>query len=203
MGYISDADSNNPYYIDPYSGAPIGISNTSWNNGSYVRNAQGTPVYVGYQPTMRDYNPGWVGAGNSSLENQKFITQDRAEAQYDYDRQNLLRNSNIAQVNWNDQQQNKMATIPGYTYQSYDKSPEYSANKTASQNLTGAFQKTLADLQLKLEQDAAKRDAEQQALLRAQAEAAKRINMNDNANARQSIIENRMIALRNANPNMS
>lgn len=203
MGYISDADSNNPYYIDPYSGAPIGVSNTSWNNGSYVRNAQGTPVYVGYQPTMREVNPGWVGAGNNSLENQKFQTQDRAEAQYDYNRQNLLRDSNVAQVNWNDQQQNKMATIPGYKYQSYDQSPVYSVNKTASQNLTGAFQKTLADLQLKLEQDAAKRDADRQEMMRAQSEAASRINNNDNAAARQSALDNRMIALRNANPTLT
>lgn len=204
MGNINyNSPYDDPSYIDPYSGAPIGVSNTAWNNGSYVYNSAGTPVYVGYQPTLRESNPGWVGAGNSSLENQKFITQDKAEAQYDYDRQNLLRQSNIAQVAWNDQQQNKMATIPGYTYQSFDKSPDYSSNKTASQNLTGSFQRTLAELQLKLEQDAAKRDAEQQALLRAQNEAAKRINMNDNANARQAIIENRMIALRNANPNMS
>lgn len=204
MGNINyNSPYDDPYYIDPYSGAPIGVSNTSWNNGSYVRNAQGTPVYVGYQPTMAEYNPGWVGAGNSSLENQKFITQDRAEAQYDYNRQNLLRDSNIAQVNWNDQQQNKLATIPGYKYQPYSSSQAYSDNKTASQNLAGSFQKTIADLQLKLEQDAAKRDAEQQALMRAQNEAAKRINMNDNANARQSIIENRMIALRNANPTLT
>jgi len=204
MGNINyNSPYDDPSYIDPYSGAPIGVSNTAWNNGSYVYNSAGTPVYVGYQPTLRESNPGWVGAGHNSLENQKFITQDKAEAQYDYDRQNLLRQSNIAQVAWNDQQQNKMATIPGYTYQSFDKSPDYASNKTASQNLTGSFQRTLAELQLKLEQDAAKRDAEQQALLRAQNEAAKRINMNDNANARQSIIENRMIALRNANPNMS
>lgn len=204
MGNINyNSPYDDPSYISPYSGAPIGVSNTAWNNGSYVYNSAGTPVYVGYQPTLRESNPGWVGAGHNSLENQKFITQDKAEAQYDYDRQNLLRQSNIAQVAWNDQQQNKMATIPGYTYQSFDKSPDYASNKTASQNLTGSFQRTLAELQLKLEQDAAKRDAEQQALLRAQNEAAKRINMNDNANARQSIIENRMIALRNANPNMS
>ncbi len=201
MGNINyNSPYDDPSYIDPYSGAPIGVSNTAWNNGSYVYNSAGTPVYVGYQPTLRESNPGWVGAGHNSLENQKFITQDRAEAQYDYNRQNLLGDSNIAQVAWNDQQQNKMATIPGYTYQSYDQSPTYSANKTASQNLTGSFQKTLAELQLKLEQDTAKRDSEKQALMAAQAEAAQRINMNDNAAARQSIIDNRMIALRNANP---
>lgn len=194
---------DDPYYIDPYSGAPLGVSNTAWNNGSYVRNSQGTPVYVGYQPELRETNPGWVGASNGSISNQAFITADKTAAQYDYDRQNLLRNSNIAQVAWQDQETNKQNTIPGYKIQPFNNSSAYTENRTAAQNLTGSVQKALADIQMKQEADEAAAAMKQQALLRAQSEAASRIHSNDNALVRQSAIENRMIALRNDHPDWS
>lgn len=193
MGYITEAQLNDPNYIDPYSGAPIGISSTAWKNGSYTQVPSGGYVYVGPQYQQPEYNPGWVGAGHNSLENQSYIAQEKLYNDYRQSQADLLRNSNISQANFIDEQARLRAANPSYVNKSYVDTDAYAKNRNAAYDSTAKYNATKESTQNDYQKQIDARNDAQQALLAAQMEAQKRILHNDDALTRQDIITNRAI----------
>lgn len=133
--------------INPKTGIPYGVSTNNWNKGAYIITPSGNAKYVGAQPDKRTASqkvfatPEKDGSmnANSALRNKQAMETDQLKLDRRYDQAQTLRDFNVAQANWNDNERRKKETIPGYQPQPFSNSPEYTDNRIKASNINATY----------------------------------------------------------------